>query len=100
MLRDDLFKFEILVAQIGVGYDSRKRSKATDKAPDLKGSDGLKLLRLLDHVAEEIGDLDLAVVSFERASELAESTGQTDLQAISRLRLAGVLERVGTTPQQ
>jgi len=42
-------------------------------------------------VAKQVGDLDLARVSFQRMAELAEETNQAELQATARLRLANVL---------
>jgi Flp pilus assembly protein TadD len=51
-------------------------------------------------VAEAIGDLELALASFRRASELAESTGDPELYVIARLRMGAVMQRVGTIPPQ
>jgi len=49
-------------------------------------------------VAEQVGDLELAMVSFQRTAELAEATNQVELQATARLRLANVLQRQMTVP--
>jgi len=53
---------------------------------------------LLGNVAERVGDLRLALDSFQQAAEMAESTEQTALQATSRVRIAGILERLATMP--
>ena len=55
---------------------------------------------LLGNVAEQVGDLRLALDSFQQAAALAESTGQVMLQATSRVRTAGILERLAVNPQQ
>jgi tetratricopeptide (TPR) repeat protein len=54
---------------------------------------------LKGNVAEQDGDLELALEGFQQASDLAESTGQVMLQAISRVRTAGILERLADNPQ-
>jgi tetratricopeptide (TPR) repeat protein len=54
---------------------------------------------LLGNVAEQVGDLELALDSFQQASDLAESTGQVTLQVTARVRMATVLQRLATMPQ-
>ena len=54
---------------------------------------------LLGSVAEQVGDLELASISFQRTAELAEETKQVELQATARLRLANVLQRQMTLPE-
>jgi tetratricopeptide (TPR) repeat protein len=44
------------------------------------------------HVAEELGDLELAVASFRRVIELAEASGAVELEVNARLRLATLTE--------
>jgi Tfp pilus assembly protein PilF len=55
---------------------------------------------LLGNVAEQVGDLRLALDSFQQAAALAESPGQTTLQATARVRIASVLQRLAGNPQQ
>lgn len=55
---------------------------------------------LLGNVAEQVGDLRLALDSFQQAADLAESTGQTTLQVTARIRIATVLQRLAVNPQQ
>jgi tetratricopeptide (TPR) repeat protein len=54
---------------------------------------------LLGNVAEQVGDLELALDSFQQAADLAESTGQVTLQVTARVRMATVLQRLATMPQ-
>jgi tetratricopeptide (TPR) repeat protein len=44
------------------------------------------------HVAEQLGDLELAVASFQRAVELAGASGAVELEVNARLRLATLTE--------
>lgn len=47
---------------------------------------------LLGDVAERQGDLDLAIASFQKASEVAEAVGAVEIQALARVRLATALQ--------
>jgi tetratricopeptide (TPR) repeat protein len=55
---------------------------------------------LLGSVAEQMGDLELAMGSFQRASELAEAIGNAELMVNARIRLATVLETLMAMPEQ
>jgi tetratricopeptide (TPR) repeat protein len=49
-------------------------------------------------IAERRGDLDAALSSFERASELADETGADEMQAVVRVRIATILQQLAISP--
>lgn len=55
---------------------------------------------LLGNVAEVVGDMELAVASFQHTAELAEATGNAELQATARMRLATALQSLMIMPEQ
>jgi tetratricopeptide (TPR) repeat protein len=64
-----------------------------ERAPDLP--DGYFLQ---GSIAERRGDLDAALESFQRASDLAEETGSGEMRAMARVRIATILQQQITAP--
>jgi tetratricopeptide (TPR) repeat protein len=54
---------------------------------------------LLANVAEQLGDIELAIVSLRQADQLAEKAGNIELQATIRMRLATALEFLMVNPE-
>jgi tetratricopeptide (TPR) repeat protein len=53
---------------------------------------------LLGSTAERMGDLEVALEAFQRASDLADASNQPALQVTARMHIAAILERFGTEP--
>jgi tetratricopeptide (TPR) repeat protein len=54
---------------------------------------------LLGNIAEHLGDMELAVASFQQADQCAEKVGNVELQATIRMRLATALQLLMTNPE-
>ena len=50
-------------------------------------------------VAEQVGDLELALAALQKADERAGAVGQQELQVTIRIRIGMILQQLGTQPQ-
>lgn len=54
---------------------------------------------LLGNIAEHLGDMELAVASFQQADQCADKVGNVELQATIRMRLATALQHLMANPE-